>query len=62
MELVTGVILLMVFIGGLYLNIQSFFYKNARMGLAVKSYEKMDADKKTRLFNAANDFIKKVTV
>ena len=38
-----------------------FFTKNARMGLAVKSLDKMAADKKTRLFKAANAFIERVT-
>ena len=38
-----------------------FFAKNARMGLAVKSLEKMAGEKKDRLFKAANQFIEKVT-
>ena len=39
----------------------SVFTKNARMGLAVKTCDKMAADKKTRLFKAANAFITKVS-
>ncbi|MGC6366574.1 MAG: cryptochrome/photolyase family protein [Candidatus Marinamargulisbacteria bacterium] len=40
---------------------RDFFTKNARMGLAVKTCDKMAADKKTRLFKAANAFITKVS-
>ena len=42
-------------------NHASFLAKNARMGLAVKSLEKMAGEKKERLFSAANQFIEKVT-
>ncbi|MEK9727120.1 MAG: cryptochrome/photolyase family protein [Candidatus Margulisiibacteriota bacterium] len=42
-------------------NHKAFFAKNARMGLAVKSLEKMAAEKKVRLFKASDTFISKVT-
>jgi deoxyribodipyrimidine photolyase-related protein len=40
---------------------KSFYAKNPRMNMMVKSLEKMDSDRKERIFKAAEAFIKKVT-
>jgi deoxyribodipyrimidine photolyase-related protein len=40
---------------------RSFFIKNPRMGMAVRTFDKMGAEKKSRVLNAANQFIEKVT-
>jgi len=40
---------------------QAFYKKNPRMSVMVKTLEKMDPERKKRIFKKANEFIKKVT-
>lgn len=40
---------------------RDFYAKNPRMSMMVKNLDKIDPERKKRIFKAANDFIKKVT-
>ena len=40
---------------------RSFFMKNPRMGMAVRTFDRMGAEKKSQVLTAANQFIEKVT-
>ena len=40
---------------------KDFYAKNPRMSMMVKNLDKMDPERKKRIFKAANGFIKKVT-
>ena len=41
---------------------RDFFSSNYRMSMMVKLFDKMDKEKKKRIFTKANEFIKKVTI
>jgi deoxyribodipyrimidine photolyase-related protein len=40
---------------------REFFAKNMRMGAAMGSLDKMDKERRKRIFNAAEGFIERVT-
>ncbi len=48
-------------VGSLLKKIKVFFGKNYRLSMMVKILEKMDKEKKKRIYSAAEDFIKRNT-
>ena len=51
----------MDYIGNLSTGTKHFFLKNPRLAMMVRILEKMNTERKTRIFKAANNFIKENT-
>ena len=51
----------MAYIGILLREIENFFASNPRLGLMVRSLDKMKPDRKNLIYTAANQFIEKNT-
>ena len=53
-----GVIRWMVCIGGLLIEIESFFLTNPRLSMMVRIFDKMKVDRKKMILSEADKFIK----
>ena len=57
-----GVIRWMVCIGGLLIEIESFFLTNPRLSMMVRIFDKMKDERKKMILSEANKFIKQNTI